>query len=157
MLPLIADEIRRAAGEAKVDVIEVGMEESVRIRDTLRTKFARDPRFELTCNNFADYSALHHQDAWLWIGEILGHEPVLLFYDSSLDTKRRPDHSMFLVSSGSDVVRILEECHGFVFYVTNQDLDYVVCHNSHDVLLGAGSGKAIVLELGARHGVRVTS
>jgi hypothetical protein len=61
------------------------------------------------------------------------------------------DHySAFLVPTGKVVVSLLSECFGFVFYVTNERLEFILSQNDHDYLLGAGTARAWVESLKPR-------
>lgn len=151
MLPTVREEIERAAGQAGVRLTEVSHAHAGRIRRELLSKYGKDYRFEFGCDNITAHAAIQHPEAWTWIGEFLGRRNALFFYDSSLATGRRPDNSMFLVPHGEDLVRLLEDCYGFVFYVTDEDTSYVLCFNEHDYLIGAGSAREWVSSLAPRH------
>ncbi|UQA58580.1 hypothetical protein [Polyangium aurulentum] len=141
----IREEILRAASVQGVALEELQEPNAEDVRERLLQRFGKDLRYELNCNNLADYVAVQHPDSWIWVEEYLSTEPVLFFYD---DERER---SVFRFRSGQDLVRVIKECYGFVYYVTNETLDYVVCHNDHDYILGAGKAKAWVESLMPRH------
>ncbi|NUQ73224.1 MAG: hypothetical protein HUU21_06695 [Polyangiaceae bacterium] len=151
MLATIREEILRAARETKVELIELEPPKAEKIRCDLLVKYGKDQRFEFCCDNVSNYAAVQHPEAWTWIHEFVGNGPVLLFYDSSLDSKAHPDRSMFLVPSGRALVELLEECYGFVFYVTNDNTDFVLCFNDHDYLIGSGNAKDWTASLAPRY------
>jgi hypothetical protein len=149
--PSIKDEILAAVKTLDVSAVELDENASAKIREELLRRFGRDMRFELNVNNLADYAAVQHPDAWQWLDEYLGPDPVFLFYDS------HDEQTVLRVAHGSDVVRILGECFGFIYYVTNESLDYLLCENDHDYLIGAGAAKPWVQSLAPRHDAWVAS
>jgi hypothetical protein len=42
-------------------------------------------------------------------------------------------------SSAEDLRLVLAESAGFEFYVTNKEVDFVLCHNHHDFIIGVGA------------------
>jgi hypothetical protein len=148
-ITLVKDEIHSASGALRLGIVQVDGERARGIRDALTIKYGADSRFEFADNNIRPEhrSSVQHPDSWSWVDEFLTDEPVLFFYDSNLNG----DDAMFRIPSGRDVVTLLRECSSFPFYVTNDALDYVICHNDHDYIVGAGRAKAWVESLTPRH------
>ena len=51
----------------------------------------------------------------------------------------KDDSSMFKFSNPEDVKTVLGNMHAFVFYVTNVNVDYLLCFNDHDYLIWTGN------------------
>jgi hypothetical protein len=47
----------------------------------------------------------------------------------------------YIASSPQSLERILAESPGFEFFLTNEDVDYVLCFNHHNYLIGVGQCK----------------
>ncbi len=76
-------------------------------------------------------------NGWRDVGEYVGDFQCLL-------ATEKDGEEAYRVSSGNDLTQLLHECPGFEFYVTNEDCDFLLCHNDHDYLIGAGKAAAWV-------------
>jgi len=145
------EKITNAAAEVGIPLVELSPDERYAVREALLARYGNDPHFEFDCHNIADRVSLQHPDGWRWIEEFAADPTVLLFYDSSWDTPRRPDRSMFRVPGGKDLGRLLDAFWGTVYYVTDESLSYVLCFSDDDYLIGTGTAKAWVESLQPRH------
>jgi hypothetical protein len=48
----------------------------------------------------------------------------------------------FQFDSGADLRAVLNNCPGFEFYVVDEGVSFVLCHNHHDYLVGVGACKS---------------
>ena len=70
---------------------------------------------------------------WRRISKIESKDIILLVDDArERFGLRLPD--------GSAVVRLLEECSLFVFYLTDDSISFLIASNDHDVLIAKGQG-----------------
>lgn len=69
---------------------------------------------------------------WKLLGDYLGHQRTLLFFEWT------DCEDVFVFEDGADVVPVLAETHGFVLYLSNERLDYLLCFNDHDSILACG-------------------
>ena len=76
-------------------------------------------------------------NGWRDVGEYVGDGPCLLLTE-------KDGQEAYRVSSGDDLTKLLSECPGFEFYVTNEEIDFLLCHNHHDYLIGAGKAASWV-------------
>jgi hypothetical protein len=154
-IPPLKDVISEAASNAGIDARKLEGKRARAILDALLEKYGADTRVEFTHDNIRqeEYAAVQHPDSWSWVDEFMSDEPVLFFYDSSL----RDDDAMFRLPSGRDVIKILNGCYSFEYYVTNDTLDYVICQTDDDYIIGAGRAKAWVESLAPRHEAWVRS
>lgn len=70
-------------------------------------------------------------DGWREIANYVSTDSCVLFVESEM--------CAFRLQNGENLARLLADCPGFEFYVTNTKYDYVLCHNNHDFLIGAGA------------------
>jgi len=109
--------------------------------ETVRSTFGSlqmvyaNPESDLpTWETFHDFASRRRVNGWRDVAEFVGASECIL-----LTEKDGPD--AYYVRNGEDLLKLLEECPGFEFYVTNQMLDYLLCHNHHDYLIGCGVSK----------------
>ena len=74
-------------------------------------------------------------EAWLWMKEFLGDEPAFFFFNPE------DDKEIFRFQHAKAVVDVLEDCFGFEFYISDENLSYLLCFNHHDMLIAAGTAK----------------
>lgn len=79
--------------------------------------------------------------AWTWLAEFVDDGPVLLLLQKDLDPV------CLLVPRGRDIGRLLAETFHFVFYITRDDLSFLLAYDDHDCLIGCGSAVEWIREL----------
>jgi hypothetical protein len=148
-IPMLKELILEAATNTGVDARMIEGQAVRDILDRLLEKYGADTRFEFGHANLkpGEYAAVQHPDSWIWVDEFMTDEPVLFFYESSLSG----DDAIFWLPSGHDVTKILNDCVEFQYYVTNEPMEYMICHNDHDYIIGAGRAKAWIESLVPRH------
>jgi hypothetical protein len=89
---------------------------------------------------FQNDVARRRADGWNLICQYATQRPILLFRD---------DDQFFGYDfiAGDDLRVVLKNCPGFEFYVTNDAVDYVLCHNHHDYLIGVGACRSWISTL----------
>lgn len=98
----------------------------------LRVRFADSTSGLPLWETIAEDTSRKRANGWLDIGKYVGDSQCLLITEQD-------GGAVYRVSNGKDLTRLLSECPGFEFYVTNEDHDYLLCHNHHDYLIGAGN------------------
>jgi hypothetical protein len=100
-------------------------------------RFGLDKRDLHACTfTSSEYKAICDSNAWRWIGDFVGSSPIfLLIGEGELSETWR-------VKPGKRVVELLAETTGFVFFVTNNNADYLLCYDDHDCLIGFGTAAA---------------
>ncbi|MEO6457793.1 MAG: hypothetical protein ABIO92_05915 [Chloroflexia bacterium] len=53
---------------------------------------------------------------------------------------------MIEFEQGTQISRVLGECFNFEFYVTNPEVEYILCHNHHDFLVATGTATSWLLQ-----------
>lgn len=87
------------------------------------------------------YDGIYSPDGWKAVETYTDSLPIFLFFEPHLDD------SIVLLHDSSKLSQILGECSGFIFYVTRSSLDYLLCFNDHDALIGAGKAKEWIEQL----------
>jgi hypothetical protein len=85
-----------------------------------------------------DATGVQFPEGWRRLADFLGTAPALLLFDP------HDEKTYFEFDSGVDIPRVIEECFGFEFYVTDRQTSFLLCFNHHDFLIGAGAARAWV-------------
>jgi len=91
--------------------------------------------------SFKDYTYYQNSNAWSLIKDYVKENKCIMFFNKS------DDRNGFLISNGEELQKILEESFGFEFYITDENLSYLICFNHHDILYGLGKAKDWVKEV----------
>ncbi len=78
-------------------------------------------------------AAIQDPNGWEKIDDFLSRAGFIMFFD------KQDDSRVIEIDEGCSVTLLLADCFGFVFYITNTTLDYLLCYNDHDFLIGAGT------------------
>jgi len=97
----------------------------------LRDRFADSTSKLPLWETIREHVSRKRANGWQDVGEYVGDSSCLLITE-------RDGPCVYRLSSGKDLTNLLSECPGFEFYITNDDYDYVLCHNHHDFLIGTG-------------------
>jgi hypothetical protein len=79
-------------------------------------------------------------DGWRQISFFPGDRACVVFWEPG--TEKRA----LRFGSRSDLVAVLDECHRSEFYVTDDEVTYLLCFNHHDYLIGQGLAASWVSE-----------
>lgn len=60
---------------------------------------------------------------------------------------KEDDKNAIIINNGTDLGIILAETSGFEFYITNKNVDYIICFNHHDCLSGCGTAKNWIADI----------
>lgn len=71
------------------------------------------------------------QDGWQLIPAYVGGRECLMFLEGA--------RSIWKFQNGADLLRVLEDCPAFEFYVCDEEASYLLCHNHHDFVIGWGT------------------
>lgn len=86
--------------------------------------------------NLGTRTSIRGKFAWEFIDKILSQQPgdkVFMFFDE------RDKTPAFAFPRDVPIVPLLEQTSHFIFYLTNEELDYLICFNDHDFLIAAGT------------------
>ena len=80
-------------------------------------------------------ASLQDEQGWAIPSAFIGESPCLLSFEPRLD------NTVLEFARGADLEIVLAECSGFVFYVCDSAMTYVMCFNDHDYVIAVGSAK----------------
>ncbi|MBH5368671.1 hypothetical protein [Bradyrhizobium glycinis] len=73
----------------------------------------------------------HRPDGWELIPKYVGMSRCLMFLEGA--------GSIWKLACGVDLLRVLEDCPPFEFYVCDEEASYLLCCNHHDFIVGWGA------------------
>ena len=91
--------------------------------------------------SFKDYAYYQNSNAWSLIKDYVRENKCIMFFNKS------DDKNGFLILNGFELQKIIEESFGFEFYITDENLSYLICFNHHDILYGLGKAKDWIKEV----------
>jgi hypothetical protein len=124
-----SDFVRDVATELHIGFLELPHEEADRLRKRILAKYAQRNAKWLWSSLPACLIASDPENVIeTRLGEFLGGRPAVLFFDSGESS------SMFQFEAGEFIPIVLAECPLFEYYVTNDDLSYLIAKDHHDNL-----------------------
>lgn len=128
----IADDMIRESNELGIHVEALGSDVADRVHTELRDTYGRaGKRWPLWDGPNCDPS-FQAEEAWQCLSAFLGDAPCLILWEP------RTERKVLRFGRGSDLVKVLGECHRTEFYVTDDVLSYMFCFNEHDFLIASG-------------------
>lgn len=119
-----------AALEVGVEVVKIEPSVAEALRRVIEDRYAKNssgPLWERMANKVSIRSA----DGWILATQFTDNVETVIFFDR--------EQPFWLFRSGTDLRAVLWECPGMEFYTTDLKGSFVLCHNQHDFLIGAGS------------------
>ncbi|HEY0464050.1 MAG TPA: hypothetical protein VGC79_07570 [Polyangiaceae bacterium] len=127
----LASAIKTAGARARISPNR----DSSTLLSELRARFgAADQSGELW-ERLSSSFGYRDDDAWRLASDFTSGQRCLLLVPPRFES------TVFEFDDGVELTRVLEQCSGFEFYVTDDGLSYVLCANHHDYLIAAGSAK----------------
>ncbi|NJK32748.1 MAG: hypothetical protein HC927_10245 [Deltaproteobacteria bacterium] len=133
----IIQEVSRAGGAASL----VPQAEADRLVASVRSKFAEPGTQNILWHCLVDSESMHDPDGWKCIEPMIGGGEFFMLI------KDYDRHRMVKISRGDILTVVLGETVGFEFYVFDSELNYLICFNDHDMLIGAGQAAEWVRSL----------
>lgn len=134
-MSFIKDAIVEACNATGCSVTQLNNEESTTVRTCIEEKYAASHGQSPLWERLEGECSKYDPDGWRAISEFPFDNMVTMFFDKENET------TMYSMNSCRDVVRLLCECPGFVFYITDVNCSFLLCHNDHDYLIGSGTAK----------------
>jgi hypothetical protein len=129
--------ISEAATTLGIEFIRLSADATGEVFLRLRQKYGDSGSNLPLWETLREHVSRKRANGWQDVGEYVGDSPCLLVTE-------KDGRDAYRIPSGSDLTELLSECPGFEFYVTNDDYDYLLCHNHHDYLIGTGKSAAWV-------------
>lgn len=133
-MTFISEWILQAVDAVGCNITALNERESIRIRTCIEEKYAGkglSPLWERLNDTISEYNP----EGWRGIGVFPIESKIIMFFDKNDET------TMYLLNNGSDLVALLSECPGFIFYITDDQCNFILCHNDHDYLIVTGIAK----------------
>lgn len=137
------------AKEISIPIIELSLEDGTQLRNNAINKFfdlkSRGPLLCYAVNE--PFRSGSFSDEWGVIGELIEvPNNILIFFDEY------KDNHVIRMKCIQEFGRLVEETIVFTYYVTNQNLDFLIAWSaSEQVLIGAGNAEQWVEDLIKRH------
>lgn len=135
----ILDEVTRAASATGTPMALLPTNEANIVRNLIIERFTNG-RTGFLWEYFPDQVSIGTPNGWRWIDDFVQGAKAIMFF---LDWQ---EPAIVQFEQGSRIVPVLEEVFGFEFYITSPEVDYVICHNHHDVLIATGAARNWLLE-----------
>lgn len=85
--------------------------------------------------NIVNRFSVCEKNAWKWLDEFIQLKETYLFFDSS------DDPTFYIIHENQSITQFLAEL-PFVFYLTNENLDFLITQNDHDYLIASGTAES---------------
>lgn len=132
----IADEIKSAARACGALVFQSANWTSESLQQKLSARFSTQTSGAALWERLDYVESLHDPRGWSMVADFVGERPCLLGFEPDLE------RSAFEFRRGADLTAVLGECSGFVFYVCDEELSYLLCFNDHDYLIAVGAARS---------------
>ena len=137
----IINELLSVSKELKIEVNILSAEITAEYFAKIEKKYLLDNYQFFLWDGLSNYSVLNDSSGWRYIGQFIGDKPCILFFYDLEKWKAA------VINSGHELVSLIGEMYGFEFYVFDSSINYLICFNHHDQLMGVGSAKEWVNNL----------
>ncbi len=128
----IQTEIQEALEHLKINAKILQQEEVTKIIDGIYNKYTNGKISGRIWENTINDVRVVSENDWKWISKYIGNSEAIMFFEPT------DEKIAYVFSNGEDILRVLEECFGFEFYLTNFKLDYLLTYDHHNVLGAVG-------------------
>jgi len=132
---LIKESIEEAKKTTGCAVEKLSDKSTLSIRMCIEERYTVGNRNAPMWERLEEKVSVFDPEGWRTIANFPFNNRVMMFFDSE------DESAMYSIHSCKDVVKLLSECQGFVFYLTDSKCNFLLCHNDHDYLIGAGTAK----------------
>lgn len=131
-MKFLSQEIAATSHRLGVAAERLASAQAVAFRQELAHRFRLAASEQLAHERPAGAESIHDSQIWRGLADLMGENEIYLFFHPS------DDPAVWRIGSGTDLVSILEDSCGFVFYAAPTDLTSLVYFDDHDCLLGIG-------------------
>jgi len=129
----IVEEILSSSQSQGINIIINTSEQSLEMLTQVREKYFVKSNTDILWENISESVSKQNKDAWRWVRDFVSIYPCIMFFNP-IEAK-----SSIIFENGENLVSILEDTYHFEFYLTNQNTEYLICFNHHDVLIACGT------------------
>jgi hypothetical protein len=94
--------------------------------------------------HLANNTSLREPQGWKAIQDFQSTEEKLMFIEPD---KLSSSSVVFQFNNSTDLIRLIGNSFGFVFYVTDKTGSFLICFNDHDYLIGCGAAREWIMSL----------
>lgn len=126
-------ETLRATGYKLEEMTELG---SAMFRKTVLDKYTGGVDFRALweVSEGSEFSVCD-KNAWKWLDEFLLLDECYLFFDKGYDS------TIYIFPENQSFTKFLSEFPGYIFYLTNKNLDFLISFNDSDYLTAQGTAE----------------
>lgn len=139
-MKMLTEVVQETASSLGINTTRLSPERCVATFQALKSAFGDVTSVRPIWETILSSTSRKRINGWSDIGKFVNGSSCLLLLE-----ERGPQ--VFRLTNGTDLIRLLSECPGFEFYVTDEKFSYLLCHNHHDFLIGAGTAAPWVSEL----------
>lgn len=103
-----------------------------KVSDVYGQQFVPDTLFWTTLKKTF---SVRDKNAWTWLDEFLQQRECYLFFELT------HDETVYQFPQNQSIVNFFHELPVYVFYLTNEKLDYLITYNDHDYLAAYGTAE----------------
>jgi hypothetical protein len=138
-MTITASWIQTAIDEHSLSVHALTPEATAKLLLNITHKFVEPDLERELWETLRSRASKRRASGWQDIGQFVGENACVMLIEDG--------QNAYECTSGKVLTKLLEECPGFEFYVTNHEGEYLLCHNHHNYLLGCGSAEDWVQSL----------
>ena len=128
----IQTEVQEALEQLKINSEMLNQEQVTKIIYEICSKYTNGKTSGNIWENTVNDVRVVSENDWKWISEYIGNSKSIMFFEPT------DEKIAYVFSNGQDILRVLEECCGFEFYLTNFKFDYLLTYDHHNVLGAVG-------------------
>lgn len=137
------DEIYQVAKENNISIEQIEEKTSLRLFKEIVERFTTSSNYSYPLwEKLTDKKSLYDPEGWKLLVNYRSDTKKLLFIELNDSCK------IFMLNNSYDLVRLIENSFGFIFYVTGPGFDFLICFNDHDYLICCGDAKKVIDDLG---------
>jgi len=133
---MIKNFLFKIASELNYELKEISLVESSVMRKALFEKYkVSESGFFLWDSFIPDSYLSNRDDSWLLLDEFIQFQETLIFFD------RKVEPSFFQFAQGQSIVSFLRSYQHDEYYITNANLDYLICSTDTGHQVAAGTAR----------------
>lgn len=121
-------DIYEACSNLGITIEELLSEQADDIRFRVSTKFANGVTYWLWSSLSKPHYGIREKGSWKFIEKLNLPSNLILFFN------KNDEIAIFTKVSLEGIVKIIDYCAPFEFYITDFDANFLVCYNHHDYL-----------------------
>ncbi|NUE67745.1 DUF6756 family protein [Snodgrassella sp. ESL0253] len=139
----IADDFIVEAKKLRISYKEINMQDALRIRNNVENLYCKKGYGALweriSIENFGFHTP-NNKAIFKNLNAEINNEVIIFFEEST-------DKTFFKLKNIVDLMNVVNELFGFVFYITDENESFLLCRNDHEFIIGAGKAKKWVENL----------